>query len=301
MRAKSPTSRSFARYGAVAAAVVVTLSTAGPVAAGEPSPAPETPEFAAAGFARAVVDAATVVQARTRTVTPSGEPTTAPPAAPPPVVEPATPLVVVASYGFDQGGRVVADLSGHGNTLRTRARKGGKIRVVKHDLGKALAFPRACAAARCARVVLQAPHNDKLNPGTAPFAFGATIRLGRKQTSKGQNIVQKGYSARGSQFKLQIDGAAGKPSCVIVGVNKPRIRVVKSSVTVANGRWHRVECRRIGAALAILVDGVVRGVSVVPANLSVANKSPLSLGGKGGYKNNDQFQGAFDDVFVSIG
>jgi hypothetical protein len=284
----------------VVAAVAVTLSAAGPVAAAEPSPAPDAAGFAAAGFARAVVDAATVVNARKRTVTPSGEPTVAPPA-PPPVTEPPAPLVVVASYGFDQGGRVVADLSGHGNTLRTRARKGGKIRVVKHDSGKALAFPRVCKGAQCARVVLQAPHNDKLNPGTAPFAFGATVRLGRKQTSQGQNIVQKGYSARGSQFKLQIDGAAGKPSCVVVGEGRPRIRVVKSSVTVANGRWHRIECRRVGAALAILVDGVLRGVSVIPADLSIANTSPLSLGGKGGYKNNDQFQGAFDDVFVSIG
>jgi hypothetical protein len=286
----------------VVAAVAVTLSAAGPVAAGEPTPAPDTGGTAASGFARAVVAAAATIEAKQRTGTPADEnppePVPAPEPAPP---APGTPLVAVASYGFDQGSRIVTDLSGHGNTLRTRARKGGKIRVVKHDLGKALAFPRACAGARCARVVLQAPHNDRLNPGTAPFAFGATVRLGRKQTSKGQNIVQKGYSARGSQYKLQVDGAAGKPSCVVVGENRPRIRVVKSSVTVANGRWHRIECRRIGAALAIMVDGVVRGVSVIPDDLSVANTSPLSLGGKGGYKNNDQFQGAFDDVFVSVG
>ena len=34
---------------------------------------------------------------------------------------------------------------------------------------------------------------------------------------------------------------------------------------------------------------------------SVRNRIPLSVGGKGSFDNNDQFQGALDEVWVSIG
>jgi hypothetical protein len=275
----STRTRSFARYGAVVAAVAAALSAAGPAAARD----------------RDVIDVKP-------SLTVVAEPTEMPPTEPTQPVPPAPPgPLVVARYAFDQAGRTVADLSGHGHTLRIRAGHGGRTRMVRHQPGRALAFPKKCTDSTCARVVLQAPHSPELNPGTSPFAFGATVKLSRKQTSKGQNVVQKGYSARGSQYKLQIDGAAGKPSCVLVGENRPRIRLVKSSVTVADNTWHRIECRRVGIAWSIVVDGVPRGLIAVPANLSVANTSPLSLGGKGGYQDNDQFQGAFDDVWLSVG
>jgi hypothetical protein len=275
--------RSFARYGALVAAAAATLSMAALSATGP-----------AAARDRDVADA-------TRSATPAvgAEPTEVPTAEPTPPVPPGPR--VVASYAFDQGGRIVADLSGHGHTLRTRAGHGGRARFVRHLPGRALAFPKKCAGSTCARLVLQADDTPELNPGTSAFAFGATVKLSRKQTTKGQNVVQKGYSARGNQYKLQIDGAAGKPSCVLVGENRPRIRLVKSRVTVADNAWHRIECRRAGTAWTISVEGVLRGVIAVPADLSVVNTAPLSLGGKGGYQDNDQFQGAFDDVWISIG
>jgi hypothetical protein len=62
-----------------------------------------------------------------------------------------------------------------------------------------------------------------------------------------------------------------------------------------------VECRRVGIAFRILVDGAVRGLAKVPSMLSVSNNRPLSIGGKGVYANNDQFSGAVDDVWVRIG
>jgi hypothetical protein len=82
---------------------------------------------------------------------------------------------------------------------------------------------------------------------------------------------------------------------------KPGIRLVRSTVSVADGRWHALECRRIGARLAILVDGVPRGAGTIPATLSVDNTGPLSVGGKGAYTDNDQFQGVLDNVWVRIG
>jgi hypothetical protein len=50
-----------------------------------------------------------------------------------------------------------------------------------------------------------------------------------------------------------------------------------------------------------MVDGAVTGLTKIPAGLSVANNHPLSIGGKGAYADNDQFQGSLDDVFVRIG
>jgi len=113
--------------------------------------------------------------------------------------------------------------------------------------------------------------------------------------------VQKGYSTTSSQWKLQIDGVAGRPSCVLVDDKKPAIRMIASTVSVADGRWHALACRRAGTSLTVLVDGVPRGSTAVPAKLSVSNERPLSIGGKGAFADNDQFNGALDNVWVEIG
>jgi hypothetical protein len=212
--------------------------------------------------------------------------------------------VVVARYGFDVVTGTIADNSGHGHTLTVIAGHGGAVRTIPHGTGRALAFPAKCTAtakSRCPHVVLQTRAAVDLDPGTRPIAYGAAVRLAPNQTTKGQNILQKGYSATTSQYKLQIDGAAGRPSCVLVDNRRPAIRLVRSSVSVADGTWHTIECRRAGTAFSILVDGILRGVRGIPAGLSVRNSGPLSVGGKGASANNDQFQGALDNVWVRIG
>lgn len=214
----------------------------------------------------------------------------------------ATGGTLVARYGFD-GGRAgaVADESGNGHTLRLITGNGGTVSVVRHGGGHALRFPDKCSGKKkCPHAALQSPSAASLNPGTRPISYGAKVLLDHSQTSKGQNVVQKGYSTTSSQYKLQVDGSAGRASCVLVGA-KPGIKLVTSSVTVADGTWHAVECRRTATALTVLVDGAVRGNRAVAASLSVANDRPLSIGGKGAYSDNDQFQGTLDDVWVRIG
>ncbi|MCA2214401.1 LamG-like jellyroll fold domain-containing protein [Jidongwangia harbinensis] len=209
--------------------------------------------------------------------------------------------VTVAWYGFD-GARFtpVLDGTGRGHTMRLVTRYGGTIRPILHGAGMGIRFPRKCAGSRCPKAVLQSPHAADLNPGVRPFTYGATVRLAPSQTTSGQNVLQKGFSATGSQYKLQIDGRAGRPSCVLVGT-RTGIKLVRSAVTVADGIWHTVQCRRIGTVFRILVDGVVRGQIAVPASLSVVNGRPLSIGGKGVYPDNDQFQGHLDNVYVQVG
>lgn len=211
---------------------------------------------------------------------------------------------VVVRYSFEpRGGRII-DESGRGHVLRRATSSGGSTRIIARATGRAVAFPGRCNRSRCPRAVLQVPHAADLNPGSAPFMFGATVKLARRQTSKGQNVLQKGYNTAGSQYKLQIDGFAGRPSCVLVGRHRPgvrpAIRIAKSNRTVADGAWHSIACRRTRTQLTIVIDGAVRGRTWVPAGLSVVNNRPLSIGGKGAYQDNDQFQGAVDDVWVSV-
>jgi Concanavalin A-like lectin/glucanases superfamily len=224
------------------------------------------------------------------------------PAEPAPVASPTRPPVVIARYSFNgRRSGVIADESGHAHTLRTVSAHGGAVRAVVHGSGSALAFPAECTGPACPHVALQSPSRPDLNPGTRDIAFGADVLLPPGQTSKGENIVQKGYSTTSSQWKLQVDGVAGRPSCVLVGTRRRVIRMAYSALSIADGRWHSLACRRAGATLAVLVDGRERGRTAVPATLAVVNRRPLSIGAKGAFPDNDQFNGALDNVWVQIG
>jgi hypothetical protein len=209
--------------------------------------------------------------------------------------------MIIARYAFNRPSTSILDESGRGHTLRVISGHGGAVRQVVHGQGSALAFPSRCVKQVCPHVALQTPSSADLNPGSRNFAYGADVLLTPGQTSKGQNVVQKGYSTTSSQWKLQIDGAAGRPSCVLVDDRRSAIRIAASSVSVADGRWHSVQCQRAGTTLAILVDGALRGSTGVPARLSVSNDRPLSIGGKGAFADNDQFNGALDNVWVRVG
>ncbi|WP_229076121.1 LamG-like jellyroll fold domain-containing protein [Actinoplanes sp. DH11] len=209
--------------------------------------------------------------------------------------------VIMARYDFNGRTTSIPDASGNGYNLRILSFGGGQVRPVAHGPGNALAFPGKCTSVVCPHVALQSATSTGLNPGTRDIAFGADVLLAPGQTSPGQNVLQKGYARSNSQYKLQIDGAAGRPSCVLVDVRRPTIRMVRSAIGTADGRWHRIRCERTGGRLDIYVDGVRHGSTTVPASLSVSNDRPLSIGAKGAYRDNDQFNGILDNVWVRIG
>jgi Concanavalin A-like lectin/glucanases superfamily len=215
----------------------------------------------------------------------------------------APPSDFVASYNFDStvADGTFDDGSGNGHLLRAAARDGGTVRAVPHGAGQALAFPPVCSDATCPRVVLQAADVPDLNPGSSPLRFGAGVLLPRSGTGAGENVVQKGYATAGGQYKLQVDGASGRPSCAMSDQSDATIYVAKSAVSIADGQWHALECRRLGTGLVILVDDAQTGSASVPANLSVVTAQPLSVGGKGAGRTNDQFHGQLDDVWIRIG
>jgi hypothetical protein len=211
---------------------------------------------------------------------------------PPPLS--ADPIVV--RYGFEG-----LEAAG-GQSLRVHSAGGGAVDTESHGGGLAVRFPPPCAEygdRTCPRVILETPFAT--NPGPRPLRYGATVRLAPSETSDGENVLQKGFSHGHSQFKLQVDGAGGQPSCVLVGTASRQIHAAIASVSVSDGQWHTIECSRTGSSLTITVDGAVAGQAKVPASLSIVNNDPLRIGGKGISANNDQFHGALDDVFVSIG
>jgi hypothetical protein len=205
---------------------------------------------------------------------------------------------VVARYTFDQG---FAEASGSGATLALHSRNGGTVEHVPRGTGYAAAFPVRClTSSGCPRAILQGTDDARLDPGARPFRFGAWLAVRPDQTAAGSNIMQKGYHNSESQWKLQVDGSGGRPSCVLVGRGSTRRYIAQSTVSIADGGWHQVTCQRAASTVTVWVDGVARGSAPIPSGLTVANGQPLRLGGKNDSLDNDQYWGAMDDVFFAV-
>jgi hypothetical protein len=127
------------------------------------------------------------------------------------------------------------------------------------------------------------------------------VQLSARDTSPGENILQKGLRARTGQFKLQVDGTAGHPSCVLTETRTERFHEVYASVSIADGMWHRLDCVRSRARLTLFVDGHPDRQRRIPPDLTINNTMPLRIGGKSVFRSNDQFNGAVDNVYVAMG
>ncbi|WP_213009209.1 LamG domain-containing protein [Paractinoplanes toevensis] len=209
----------------------------------------------------------------------------------------------VASYNFDTtiADGTFDDGSGHAHLLRAVTRNGGKVTMTPRGSGQALTFPPKCTGTTCPRLVLQAADTPDLSPGNRPLRYGAAVLLAAAETSSGENILQKGYSTGGGQYKLQVDGVSGKPSCGMGGKDETAVHLARSRESIADGKWHTLECRRTGPTLSIVVDDQVKTSVPVPVELSVMSNLPFSIGGKGVGADNDQFHGSVDDVWIHIG
>jgi hypothetical protein len=219
---------------------------------------------------------------------------------------PAAAPVVVARYTFDAGATAagrVAENSGRGLPLTVRSADRGAVRFLTAKTGRYIGFPARCAAGAkpCPRALLEAASDADLNPGVQPFRWGATVYVSPAQLSGSANVMQKGVTTTESQWKLQIGATHGKAQCVVVGRGSATPYVARSTVGVADARWHRVLCQRAGTALNVYVDGVLRGRTAVPATLSIANTMPLRIGGPNFNASSDMYHGFLDDVYAVRG
>ncbi|GAB1691299.1 hypothetical protein KRM28CT15_31020 [Krasilnikovia sp. M28-CT-15] len=209
-------------------------------------------------------------------------------------------------YTFDAGptatGRV-ADISGTVAPLAMRSISGGTIRFLRKGTGRYVGFPARCAstAQTCPRALFEAPDDNDLDPGTTSFRWGASVYVQPWQVAGSSNIMQKGVSDTESQWKLQIGANRGKAQCVVVGRGSSQAYVARSAITVANGAWHRLLCRRAGGTLTVFVDGVARGSASIPPTLEIANNMPLRIGGPNFNTTSDMYHGFLDDVVAVAG
>jgi hypothetical protein len=197
-------------------------------------------------------------------------------------------------YSFDDGldGPVAAEAGSL--PLQVVTEKGGSLRSVPHGPGRAVGFPDRCLVAepkQCPRAILQSDPAPALNPDARRLRYGASVRIAADQVVTGANVLQKGFSASGSQFKLQVD--RGRPK-------RPQIHRAEGPSPIVDGLWHELGCERVGELLNLTVDGKPAGQATVPPDLSIVNDEPLRIGGKGISANNDQFSGEIDDVYVVI-
>ena len=184
-------------------------------------------------------------------------------------------------------GRVVT--SGGGGVERTAG---------PADRGRAVAFPERCGAqSGCPRAIVEVAPDPALDPGESDFEFGASVWLAPDQTTRGSNIVQKGrFAVDDGLWKLQVDSDEGEPSCVIRSGSD--LITVRSSVSIADGSWHRVRCVRDGSGVTIEVDGTADREAGRTG--SVSNGWPVRIGGPGVGEGDDQFHGRIDDVYLRI-
>jgi hypothetical protein len=197
----------------------------------------------------------------------------------------------------------VVDDSGKGHTGTVQTANGGAVVPVTGYEGQGVQFPAVCTGTTCPHATLRAADAADLNPGTALFSFGARVRvtLAQLTADHGSNIVQKGL-ANTAQWKLQLDDAVtGKPSCVVRTTDGALPIVVKASVGIADGTWHKVTCQRTSTTLTILVDNVARGSALIDAAYDISPVGqPVGIGAKGTGSNNDQFHGAIDEVYFNL-
>jgi hypothetical protein len=210
-----------------------------------------------------------------------------------------------AADPLDTGARIgSAVANGPGGQVELAGAEQQPLRLVsgRNKLGHGVAFPALCPPSvteTCPKAIIQVDDDADLDPGPAEYEWGASILVKADETSKGSNIVQKGFSVGGgSQWKLQVDGVKGHPSCVVVGQGESTIHEVYADVSIADGTWHDVSCRRDAGKLVISVDGSRKSVAI-PPDLTISPAGPMRIGGKSLKPNNDQFFGTLDDVYVS--
>ena len=213
--------------------------------------------------------------------------------------------VLVAKYTFDSGASAtgrVAEQSGRGVPLTIRSAERGAVRFAKGPTGQHATLPARCltTAKICPRALLEGADDPDLDPGTRGFTWAASVSLAKTQLAGSANVMQKGV-AKQSQWKLQIGQTNGKAQCAVAGAGTPKVYLVRSSIGIADSKWHKVVCQRSGTALTVSIDGTVRGTTAIPAALSLANDKPLRIGGPNLKTKKDMFHGSIDDVYAQLG
>ncbi len=190
-----------------------------------------------------------------------------------------------------RAGAKVKNMAGKGRGI-VRVADGGRFRKVKGHPRRAARFPQSGYG------IIETADRRAWDPRRRDFAYGTWMKVTQEQRNALSNVMQKGYyRQRGGQWKLQLD--RGLPSCVVNG-SDGRV-LVRSQRSVADGRWHRVVCRRVDNSLVLRVDGTIVASGTGQMG-SVTNSAGVRIGArKLGPGRVDQFRGRLDMTFLSMG
>ena len=234
----------------------------------------------------------------------------------------ATTRVVASEHdlflGFNGKSGSTPDLASSGSAAVTTriasAEDGAVVAVNRRGAGRAARFepfdddPPAPLAVL---VIEPEGDSDPFAPGTAPFSFGADLKL--DDTSEGtdvddgNNLFQRGLYDDDAQFKMQVDSE--RVSCRVSG--SAGSVVVAADFDLRTGRWYRARCTRKDRTVVLRLvrrtsDGVVRhrwSRTGDIGKLAFSGAPPISVGGKitatGEVveSSSDQFNGRVDNVF----
>lgn len=197
--------------------------------------------------------------------------------------------------------------------VRVESVHGGELALIPHNGGKAARFPGFSEEdePEGLALVLTGDADAIPDPGPRDFAFGADVLMYSDEASEednGDNVMQRGLAADSSQYKLQVDH--GVPSCVVAGSDG---RLLVKGPRLVTDTWYALECARIGDQLALTITNqrdsavVAKSVGGPIGNVSLEPDRPLSIGrkvtawGEPVMNQPDQFNGALDSVWVSLG
>jgi hypothetical protein len=228
----------------------------------------------------------------------------------PPTPTDTAPIPASITFNFDGGfrsdgqGRYITDDAGsHPGYEHTLT--GGTVALVDDPgRGKALKFPPPCSFAvpNCPRTLIDVADVGFLDPGGAPFAYGALVQVGGGELTPGANVIQKGQAtAASSQWKIEL-GAGGQARCILVAKGTGTVYKAESNVTVADGAWHQIGCLRTAAALSVEVDAEPPRSVALPQGLVLDSPTePLRFGGNALNQIANRFSGALDEVYYRLG
>jgi hypothetical protein len=227
----------------------------------------------------------------------------------------AAPRVSAIRFAFGKGITHGADgidyiASAHaGPRAQVLVANGGHVAPIRRfNHNGAVDFPNACHdSPPCPRALLSVPDTDVADPRTRAFSYGATIRM--NTATAGQNVIQKGLQRSQDpmdQWKLQVDGASAKPSCVVADDSSSGLRVYAAHAkrSLLGEGWVSVRCDRTATRLLLTMtfpNGQTCTASrAIPAHLAISNKQPMLIGSNGMLAGDDQFVGRLDGAFFKI-
>jgi hypothetical protein len=200
---------------------------------------------------------------------------------------PAEAATTVATWNMGDSGSTMADASGSGHTgalHHVAVRRPGTV-------GTAFGFSGKPS-------YVTVPSSGDFSPGTGNVKFTMNVKFRAVPSTSVQDfdLLRRGLaSTSGGSYKLEIL-RSGRAFCDFRG-GSGEVSVTNGP-NLADNRWHRITCARVGNSVVLTVDG--RSWSASGSIGSINSSGGLYIGARDS-SGNDQYTGLMDAVSASKG